>query len=126
MKVLIDIVVLLIIGFIIGDERQKEGKVIGVRTTTLVLLGSFIFSYIAVLIGDAPRMITGVAGAIGFIGSGIVWKGEGMTIGNLTTAVLILVLAGIGCLLALSYVIEATAFSVVTMLVLHFYKKVGH
>ena len=126
MKVLIDVVVLLIIGFIIGDERQKEGKVIGVRTTTLVLLGSFIFSYIAVLIGDAPRMITGVAGAIGFIGSGIVWKGEGMTIGNLTTAVLILVLAGIGCLLALSYIVEATAFSIVTMLVLHFYKKVGH
>lgn len=124
-NLIINLILLLIIGYLIGDERQKGGKIIGVRTTTMVLLGAFIFTFIAVLVGDAPRMVTGVAGAVGFIGSGLIWKGD-EGIGNVTTAVLILVLAGIGCMLALSFRIPAIIMSVVTIIVLHFYKKLNH
>lgn len=122
----INLIILLIIGFLIGDERQRGGKIIGVRTTTMVLLGAFIFTYIAVVMGEVPRMVTGIAGAVGFIGSGLIWKGDGKDIGNVTTAVLILVLAGIGCMIALSMTMEAIIISLVTIIVLHFYKKLNH
>lgn len=115
---------LLLLGLLIGHERAKENKVIGIRTTTLILLGSFAFAYMAPLlnIAEAPRIITGIAGAVGFIGSGIIWKGEDH-IGNLTTSVLILVLAAIGCLLALDFWIEALMFSIITWVILDVYPK---
>lgn len=122
-NLLINIILLLLIGFIIGNERQSEHKIIGIRTVTLVMLGAFIFTYIANLIGDSPRMVAGIAGAVGFIGSGVIFKGE--KIGNITTAVLILTLAGIGCLLALNFRFEAILFSFVTYIILCFYKKLS-
>lgn len=125
MKLLVSVIYLLAIGYIIGEERQKGGKIIGVRTTTMILLAAFTFSYISILIGDSPRMVTGIAGSVGFIGSGIIWKGgEDRDIGNLTTAVLILVLAGIGCLVALGFYMESLIITIVTYIVLHLYKKV--
>lgn len=126
LNLIFNLILLLVIGFLIGDERQRGGKIIGVRTTTMVLLGAFIFTTISVLVGDAPRMVTGVAGAVGFIGSGLIWKGDEGGIGNVTTAVLILVLAGIGCMLGLSLRWEALIMSIVTIIVLHFYKKINH
>lgn len=121
---LINLFVLLLVGFLIGYERQKEGKAIGVRTTTLVLLGAFVFTTLSVLVGDAPRMITGVAGAVGFIGSGVIFKG-GDHVENLTTAVLILVLAGIGCMIGLGHLLYATIISATTFIILKFYKKLN-
>lgn len=123
-RLIIQLIITLLIGFLIGEERAKDGKVIGVRTTTLVLLAAFAFAYMAPLLNitEAPRIVTGIAGAVGFIGSGIIWKGEDR-IGNLTTSVLILILAAIGCLIALSFEKEACVFAVVTWIVLKLYPK---
>lgn len=124
LRIIIQVILVLIIGFIIGYERAKDGKVIGIRTTTLVLLGAYAFALMAPLLNimEGPRIVTGIAGAVGFIGSGIIWKGEDKIV-NLTTSVLILVLAAIGCLLALNFELVAIILTIVTWIVLKLYPK---
>lgn len=121
MELLTNIALLIIIGFVLGLERQKHHKVIGIRSTTLVLLGSFTFTYISTLIGGDPaRIVAQIVTGIGFVGAGIIYKG-GTEIQNLTTAILIWVLAAVGCLIALSFRFEAILISLVVIFIVYGY-----
>ncbi len=121
---LIDLVLLLIIGAVIGYERQKTHGIIGVRSVTLVLLGSFIFTLISTFVGGDPaRIIAQVVTGTGFIGAGLIFKRDADSINNITTAILIWCLSALGCLIALSHRIEAIIIATIIMVVLKFYKK---
>ena len=48
MNFLINLVVVLVIGALIGYERQTAHGIVGIRSITLVMLGSFIFTYIVI------------------------------------------------------------------------------
>jgi len=120
----IDLALLLIIGAIIGNERQKTHGIIGIRSVTLVLLGSFIFTLISTFVGGDPsRIIAQVVSGTGFIGAGLIFKREADNINNVTTAILIWCLSALGCLIGLSHRIEAVIIAIVIMLVLKYYKK---
>lgn len=120
LELIINLVLLLIIGFVIGTERERKHKVIGIRSTSLVLLGSFIFTYISTLIGGDPaRIIAQIVTGVGFIGAGIIFKHGMYDIKNLTTAVLVWTLSAVGCLIALSFRIEAIVITAVILLILH-------
>ena len=123
MHLLINLAVLLILGFILGYERARSNKVIGARSVTLILLGAFTFTFISTVVGGDPaRIIAQVVSGVGFIGAGIVFK-DGVNIRNLTTAILVWLISAIGCLLALSLRVEAIAISIITYLVLKVYPK---
>ena len=123
LNLLINLLLLLIIGFVVGFERQKKHKAIGIRSTSLVLLGAFIFTYISTLVGGDPaRIIAQVVTGVGFIGAGIIFKHGTHDIQNLTTAVLVWTLSAVGCLLALSFRLEAIIITFVIMIILHGYK----
>jgi len=123
MNLLINLAVLLILGFILGYERARSNKVIGARSVTLILLGAFTFTFISTVVGGDPaRIIAQVVSGVGFIGAGIVFK-DGVSIRNLTTAILVWLISAIGCLLALSLRVEAIAISTITYLVLKVYPK---
>lgn len=123
-QLLIDIVLLLVIGAIIGYERQKTHGIIGVRSVTLVLLGSFIFTLISTFVGGDPsRIIAQVVSGTGFIGAGLIFKRGADSINNVTTAILIWCLSGLGCLIGLSCRIEAIIVAIIIMIVLKYYKK---
>lgn len=115
--------VLLVLGFILGYERAKSNKVVGARSVTLILLGAFTFTWISTQVGGDPaRIIAQVVSGVGFIGAGIVFK-DGTNIRNLTTAILVWTLSGIGCLLALSLRVEAVIISTIVYLILEVYPK---
>ena len=121
-NLIINLLLLLLIGFIIGYERQVHHKVIGIRSTSLVLLGAFVFTYISTLVGGDPaRIIAQVSTAIGFVGGGIIFKNGIQDIKNLTTAILVWVLSAIGCLLALGFRLEALLISAIVMILLRSY-----
>ena len=125
MDFLINLLVLLLVGIILGSERQNSHNLIGVRTTSLILLGSFIFTYISTKVGGDPsRIIAQVVSGIGFIGAGIIFKDGIKHIHNLTTAVLVWVLAALGCLIALGFHIESLIMTIVIYVILRIYKKV--
>lgn len=89
-------------GAIIGYQRERAGKVAGVRTHILICIGSALFAVVSAIgfgeyFGvDASRIAAGVVAGIGFLGAGtIMRRGEGIVEG-LTTAATIWAVAAIG------------------------------
>lgn len=118
LQLLINLSLLLLIGFILGLEREKAHKIIGARSTILILLGSFIFTYISTKIGGDPsRIIAQIVCGSGFIGAGIIFKDNARSISNLTTAIFVWVLSGLGCMFALG-LYEVVLFSIIIFIIL--------
>lgn len=106
---LIRISVCFVLGVLIGFERQCRRKIAGVRTITLVSLGSFLFVSISNLspAGDITRIAAQVVSGIGFLGAGIILR-DGTNVRGLNTAATLWCSAAIGALTALGLVVEAT------------------
>lgn len=106
---LIRITICFVLGIAIGIERQWRRKTAGIRTITLVCLGSFLFVSISYLTfnNDITRIAAQVVSGIGFLGAGVILR-EGTNIKGLNTAATLWCSAAIGTLTALGLVIEAT------------------
>lgn len=118
---LFNLVVLLACGFVLGYERQKTNKVIGIRSVILLMLGSFIFTYISTRIGGDPsRVAAQIASGVGFIGAGIIWKDKSTSISNLTTAILIWVIAALGSMISIGLLKESILITIIIYIVLRF------
>lgn len=89
----------LLAGGIIGLERQWQGKPIGIRTSVLICMGTYVFVAISAVklteAADPTRTIGQVITGIGFIGAGVMLTRHGMVVGA-TSAASIWVLAAIG------------------------------
>lgn len=106
----IRILVALFAGMIIGLERQLHQKRAGIRTHSLVAMGSAIFVLISFNVakesgGDPTRIIGQVVTGIGFIGAGVILR-QGLSVHGLTTAATIWCSSATGCLAASGYFAE--------------------
>src|SRR5690606_27939055 len=101
--------VALLCGFIVGLERQLRGKPVGIRTSALIVLGTYIFITTANLVQteatDPSRIIGQVITGIGFLGAGVMLARDGVVLG-VTSAATIWTLAAIGVCIAAGH--EAT------------------
>ena len=100
-RVIVRLGVAIILGGIIGFERQKEGKAAGIRTHMLVALGAAMFVLVPMEAGmqvsDVSRIIQGLAAGIGFLGAGtIVTLSSTAEVKGLTSAASIWVTASVG------------------------------
>lgn len=92
-KTAVRLLVSVVIGSLIGIEREKHGRAAGIRTHILVCLGSALTSLMSIFIsemlgasGDVFRISAQVISGIGFLGAGmIILKGDNVITG-LTTA----------------------------------------
>ncbi|HET6589381.1 MAG TPA: MgtC/SapB family protein [Candidatus Nitrosocosmicus sp.] len=68
----------LLAGFLIGAERESKGKAAGIGTHCFVIGGSMIFTYISALVdpNSTSRIAAQIVTGIGFLGAGIILKGE--------------------------------------------------
>jgi putative Mg2+ transporter-C (MgtC) family protein len=115
----------LLAGLIIGVERQWNHKSAGLRTNTLVSIGSALFVLLSIQVtngvgGDATRIIGQVVTGIGFLCAGIIFK-EGINVHGLTTAVTVWCSSAVGCMAASGMYREtciATLFIIVVNLLL--------
>src|SRR5947209_3946565 len=77
-RVVVRLGMAMFLGGLIGYERQKEGKAVGVRTQMLVAMGSAMFVLVPLEAGmkvaDLSRIIQGLAAGIGFLGAGTIVK----------------------------------------------------
>ncbi len=100
----------LLAGLLIGFERQWHHKSAGLRTNTLVSVGSALFVLLSVILtqngnGDVTRIIGQVVTGIGFLCAGIIFR-EGISVHGLTTAVTVWCCAAIGCVAAAGFYAE--------------------
>ncbi len=103
--ILIRILVSIVLGFIIGLERELTNKSAGLRTQIMVCLGSCLFTILSIYgfstaitlypLGDPSRVAAQIITGIGFIGAGTVLR-QGLTVTGLTTASTLWIVAAIG------------------------------
>ena len=90
-RVVIRLVAAMVVGAIIGFQRERAGKSAGLRTHMLVAMGSALFvlegERALMSMSDLSRVIQGLATGIGFIGAGAILKESAeRKIEGLTTA----------------------------------------
>ena len=83
--------VAMLVGAVVGLQRQSAGQSAGLRTHMLVAMGGALFVLVPVEVGmswsDVSRVIQGLATGIGFLGAGAIFKGYGEhEVHGLTTA----------------------------------------
>lgn len=99
LELILKVAISIFLGYLIGYEREHQGKAVGTRTVSLIALGSALFVIMSPTIfsGDNSRIVAQVVSGIGFLGAGIIFK-DGNTVRGLTTAATIWCSASIGCL----------------------------
>ena len=118
---IIRLAVSILIGGLIGIEREIEHKPAGLRTIILVCLGSTIFMLLGlrfVELGFAiDRIVAGVVTGIGFLGAGAIIRARGEVHG-LTTAATIWLVSGLGLAIGGGYYLLAIIASIFILIVL--------
>jgi putative Mg2+ transporter-C (MgtC) family protein len=109
-------------GAIIGFDREIRDKPAGLRTLTLVSLGSAVFVLAALDGGTADstsRVIQGIITGVGFLGAGTIIHGrDERSVRGLTTAASVWLAAAIGIACAMANWALVLAGSVFGLLVL--------
>ncbi len=67
-----------VLGLLIGAEREYRNKSAGLRTFILVCFGTCLFTILSVVIGmdDPDRIAANIITGIGFLGAGVIFKGD--------------------------------------------------
>ena len=102
-------IIALLLGAIIGAERQWHQRIAGLRTNALVSAGAAMFVSISHLVPMNPtslQVAAQVVSGIGFLGAGVIMR-EGLTIRGLNTAATLWCSAAVGSLCGLGFVPEA-------------------
>ena len=109
-------------GVIVGLERQLRGKPVGIRTSALIVLGTYVFiassMFVAVDITDPSRIIGQVITGIGFLGAGVMLSKDGAVIG-VTSAATIWSLASVGVCIAIVDSYVAIKLSLILVAILY-------
>jgi putative Mg2+ transporter-C (MgtC) family protein len=123
MRIVTRMALALLLGAILGVQRERQGKEAGLRTHMLVALGAALFVIVPVQIGmgnDAlSRVIQGLATGIGFLGAGAILKlTSEREIQGLTTAAGIWLTAAVGVAAGLGAHVSAVTGTVLAWIVL--------
>jgi putative Mg2+ transporter-C (MgtC) family protein len=122
-----------VLGGIIGLERELSGKAAGFRTNLLICLGAALLTDLSVIIAgdhalnggvraDPGRIAAQIVSGVGFLGAGTILQSRGSVTG-LTTAATLWVVAAIGMAAgARAYVLAISG----TLLVLMALRVLGH
>ncbi len=117
-------------GSLIGLERSFHGRPAGLRTYSIVSLGSALLMLLTVFYAeiipdsmgeklnlDPTRMAQGIMTGIGFLGAGVIMR-ENLSIRGITTAASIWVAAAIGTVVGAGFYFEAILTTLVTLVIL--------
>ncbi len=96
---IIKLLAALVVGGLIGAERELRHKVAGFRTLIFICLGATLFTLLSLKLcggsGDRSRIAANIVSGVGFLGAGAIWR-DGGRISGLTTASAIWVAAALG------------------------------
>lgn len=109
-------------GAILGMERELKDKAAGLKTISVICLGSCLFTILSLKIGDqyadAGRIASYVVSGIGFLGAGVIFK-DGFTVSGLTTASVIWIAAAIGMAIGFGQVFSGVVFLLACLIIIY-------
>jgi len=116
----IKLILAFVLSAIVGFEREVSLKPAGIRTHSLVGLGSSLLTILSIEAfpgADTSRIAASVIVGVGFLGAGTIIKTEEKIIG-LTTAATLWIVASIGVTVGAGYYILAIAATALAYLAL--------
>jgi putative Mg2+ transporter-C (MgtC) family protein len=121
---LIRILIAVLIGGIIGFERELHSKAAGLRTITLITVGATMFTILSSKFMDtsSSRVASNIVTGVGFLGAGAILFAEGKVKG-LTTASSIWVAASLGMAVGLGQYILGVATALMVVIVLDLFTR---
>ncbi len=98
------LVLSIVLGFLIGTERELRGKDAGISTHMFVICGAMLFTFMSMTVDPASksRIAAQIVSGIGFLGAGLILK-EGASVRNLTTAASIWFAGAVGMAIGFGY-----------------------
>ena len=122
---LIKLALAVLLGGIIGFERELAGKPAGLRTNILICIGAALLMDVSMRVaivdgqrvGDPGRIAAQIVSGIGFLGAGTILQGQGVVTG-LTSAATIWVVAAIGMTVGAGFYIEGIGAGLLVTFVL--------
>lgn len=121
LEIALRVIFALLLGCILGYERERHGISAGIRTYGAISMGSCVFGILSITINsaDPSRIAAQVATGIGFLCGGVIFR-DGNRVNGLTTAATIWATAAIGLAVSFGmYVVSSiTAFLVFLLLYL--------
>jgi putative Mg2+ transporter-C (MgtC) family protein len=121
------LVAALVLGAVIGWERELQRMPAGFRTHALVSLGAAIFTVISAYafagpLSDPTRIAAQVVSGIGFLGGGAILH-YGGTVRGLTTAASLWAVAGVGMAAGAGLLVVATVSAVLVIVALEVFQR---
>ncbi len=117
---LVKVLFAIVLGGVIGYERERSGHYAGIRTHILVCMTSaFLISVFSLTFSSdsVARIAAALMTGIGFIGAGTILK-PGEKVKGLTTAASVWGAAGLGLIIGYGAILEAAAIAFIIVLVL--------
>ncbi|MFI5152545.1 MAG: MgtC/SapB family protein [Chitinophagales bacterium] len=120
------IILAMIIGGLIGAEREYRSKSAGFRTMTLICMGSALFTIFSYIIGgtnNPDRIASNIITGIGFVGAGVIFKGD-IGVNGITTASMIWITAALGMGIGAGYELVCSLACLIILIMLFIFGKV--
>lgn len=109
-----------LLGYVIGFEREYRGSNAGDRTFALISMGAAAFTALGVehFPATAEKILAGVVTGVGFLGGGLIMKGDGGVVRGLTTAAAIWATASLGIFAGAGEMLLAVSLTSLVILIL--------
>jgi len=119
---LVRLLTAVVLGGLLGLERERKGRAAGLKTHILVSMGSALFVLAPLQAGidpaDITRVMQGIVSGIGFLGAGAIIKlNRGERVEGLTTAAGIWMTSAIGMAAGMGLEIAALLTTLLALLV---------
>ena len=123
---LLKIMIAILIGGIIGLERELHSKAAGLRTISLITVGATMFTVLSFkFVGASTAQVAStIVTGVGFLGAGAILFTEGRVKG-LTTATSVWVAAALGMAIGLGQYVLGIAATLVVIVILDLYTRLA-
>jgi putative Mg2+ transporter-C (MgtC) family protein len=112
------LILAMVLGIMVGFEREYRGRDAGLRTMAMVCVGSCIFTIAGQIVAgknvDPTRIAAQIVTGVGFLGAGAIFRAEDRVKG-LTTAAAVWVVAAIGMLVGFGFYLMALVATLVVL-----------
>jgi putative Mg2+ transporter-C (MgtC) family protein len=128
-RIVVRLTLAAVLGFVLGFEREQQGKAAGVRTHMLVAIGSALFVLVpqqsGIVAADMSRVIQGLVAGVGFLCAGTILKQgrDEQQVQGLTTAAGLWMTAAIGMACGLGREVTAVLSALLALAVLSLVPK---
>jgi putative Mg2+ transporter-C (MgtC) family protein len=124
---LLRLLMVVVVGGLIGAEREYRSKSAGFRTMILICLGSFLFTTFSKFMSDVSpdRIASNIVTGIGFLGAGVIYRSDNR-VNGITTAATIWAVAALGMGIADGLYLLVFASTIIVLASLLLLTKLEH